>query len=112
MAVTQLTQSELDPSAWWTGANSADLIALRARIHRDIGPVRVESVTITSTDFGFPADVQFRVLLESDSAQRIASINAELVGDPSTWLPRIRLKSMIIAPGDGVDSKSIEFPSG
>ncbi|MDA1263162.1 MAG: hypothetical protein O3B75_09740 [Planctomycetota bacterium] len=110
MAVTQLTQSELDPSAWWTGASASDLIAFRNRIRAEIGPASVESVTITSTEFGVPTAVQFRVLLESDSAQRIASIDAELAGDPSTWLPRIRLKSMVIAPSDESGAKPIEFP--
>ena len=113
VAVTQLIDSDIDPSAWWSGGTPDGLIDYRQRIRAELGRARVEGVTLVATEIGLPTTAQFRLLLESETAQRVASVDAEVVADPATWMPRVRLRAMSIAGGEsgGDDMPALEFPA-
>ncbi|MSR29104.1 MAG: hypothetical protein EXS03_05960 [Phycisphaerales bacterium] len=100
-AVNQLLGSDLDPSAWWSGVSVEELLAFRERVRDEIGSAEVTSVTITNSQLGLPMTASFRILLESEQARRVGSVDAQLASDPSTWLPSVRLTAISIGTGDG-----------
>lgn len=112
VAVTQLIDSDLDPTAWWSGATAEGLIDYRRKIRAELGRARVEGITLVATEIGLPTTARFRLLLESESAQRVASVEAEVGADPATWMPRVRLRTMSIAGGEseGQGAPALEFP--
>ncbi len=107
-AVDQLLATEVDPSAWWVGADPQALLEFRAEVRELFGPLTAASVTQVAINATLPARAHYRVLLESPSTQLFASVEVDVVSDVSTMLPSVRLRSMAIGSPD--DKTTTEHP--
>lgn len=96
-AVEQTLASGVDASAWWTPEAHAGLSDFQREVSAVLAPVKVGATTQTDTQIGNPPVGRFRLILQTRSGDAVASVEALLITDWSTWLPGPRLRSMEIA---------------
>jgi len=96
-AVEQTLGGGVDASAWWVRDAHAGLPDFQRETSALLAPVKVGATTQTETLIGNPPVGRFRLVLQTRSGDAIASVEALLITDWSTWLPSPRLRSIEIA---------------
>lgn len=107
-AVEQTLGGGVDASAWWVPEAHAGLPDFQREVSALLAPVKVGATTQTDTQIGNPPIGRFRLILHTRSGDAIASVEALLITDWSTWLPGPRLRSMEIAMPRSTKEDSLE----
>lgn len=120
-AVEQTLGGREDASAWWVSDARAGLADFQREASVLLAPAKVAAATQTGTLVGSPPVARFRLVIQTQSGEAIASVEALLITDWSTWLAGPRLRSIEIAlprghameapTESGEPAASVRYPS-
>jgi len=96
-AVEQTLGGRVDASAWWVSDARSGLADFQRDASVLLAPAKVAAATQTGTLVGSPPIARFRLVIQTQSGEAIASVEALLITDWSTWLAGPRLRSIEIA---------------